>query len=330
MGRIRWFLAAGVAIQLSAAAAAADDQYGTWYWEMTVVSDDCDDASPPGTESFGWVSVLPKSGNEVWVEWLAPARPRVVGTIAGNTLTFSYRDTEAEGYVDTTVTTTLTPTASYTEDRSEGTSTWDYTDVAFGGVFDCGGSDRHVALRHDSLPGSVPSDIFDFFTNFPPDSEARLMSVDSGAVHSTGQGCQSGMAPCLRFDQLGLAFGPEDFEFVGLVVSGTFEQGTIELDYRVSSEASYDLFLVLVDGEQQAFDSGESGWTQASIPISAGAHEILFTYGKDSTVSLGSDTAWLDAITFVPEPAPGAMGLAALGTVVLLRRARARRASNPS
>ena len=42
--------------------------------------------------------------------------------------------------------------------------------------------------------------------------------------------------------------------------------------------------------------SGETDWTRAGYPLTAGSHTLTFRYKKDVSVSRGSDCAWIDNI----------------------------------
>ncbi|MBT2234768.1 hypothetical protein [Nonomuraea sp. NEAU-A123] len=71
--------------------------------------------------------------------------------------------------------------------------------------------------------------------------------------------------------------------------------------YRVSSEATYDEFHVLIDGVEVLTQSGEIGWTPATFNVT-GKSLVMFRYDKDPDVSSGLDAAWVDQITFtVPD-----------------------------
>ena len=83
-----------------------------------------------------------------------------------------------------------------------------------------------------------------------------------------------------------------------LNLSKVFRSGaTISFAYKVSSESGYDYFDVYLDDVRKFHVSGESGWTTATIPVTAGAHSLRWSYSKDYSVSEGLDAAFIDNIT---------------------------------
>jgi endoglucanase len=53
-----------------------------------------------------------------------------------------------------------------------------------------------------------------------------------------------------------------------------------------------------IDGAEQDRWSDEEKWTKVSFPVIQGRRTFEWTYSKDSSVSEGDDTAWIDDITF--------------------------------
>ena len=70
--------------------------------------------------------------------------------------------------------------------------------------------------------------------------------------------------------------------------------------YKVSSESNYDKLYFKIDGVSKNDWSGEVAWTQASYTLTPGSHELRWEYIKDSSVSSGSDCAWIDNVVFPP------------------------------
>ena len=68
--------------------------------------------------------------------------------------------------------------------------------------------------------------------------------------------------------------------------------------YKVSSEQGYDFLRFYVDGTPVLATSGEVPWTQFTWVLGAGPHTLRWDYSKDTVVSVGSDTAWVDYIDF--------------------------------
>lgn len=75
--------------------------------------------------------------------------------------------------------------------------------------------------------------------------------------------------------------------------------------YRVSSESGFDYLRTYIDGAMAGQWSGTVAWTMASHALSAGTHVIEWRYSKDSSVSSGSDRAWIDDVDFGVVPVGG-------------------------
>jgi len=81
--------------------------------------------------------------------------------------------------------------------------------------------------------------------------------------------------------------------------------GTLSFFIRASSELGYDFAEFYVDGVRKARWSGTVPWTSYAIYLDAGSHTFKWRYVKDGSVSSGSDTVWVDAVTYVPEAPSG-------------------------
>ncbi|MBQ4398452.1 MAG: T9SS type A sorting domain-containing protein [Bacteroidales bacterium] len=69
---------------------------------------------------------------------------------------------------------------------------------------------------------------------------------------------------------------------------------------KVSSENSYDKLYFLIDGSSMGDWSGENDWSQQTYTVTPGTHTFKWRYAKDSSVSNGSDCAWIDYIQLPP------------------------------
>lgn len=80
----------------------------------------------------------------------------------------------------------------------------------------------------------------------------------------------------------------------------TYVKGPGELTFRwkVSSEANYDYYDLLIDGKLANYISGEIDWTTETVILGKGRHAITWSYTKDEFVSEGIDAAWLDKVTW--------------------------------
>ncbi len=74
--------------------------------------------------------------------------------------------------------------------------------------------------------------------------------------------------------------------------------GTFSFYYQVDSEQGFDFLVFSLDGEEQFSESGQVSWTQHTIEIPAGPHNLRWSYQKDFSVSLGADTAWVDNVSY--------------------------------
>jgi hypothetical protein len=101
--------------------------------------------------------------------------------------------------------------------------------------------------------------------------------------------------------------------------SGNFAAGNISFDQRVSSEAGWDCLRFYIDGIRQnigsscagaggAGISGDVSWTRVTVPITAGAHTVMWSYEKDDSVAIGRDAAWIDNLS-MPTQAPAVLSV---------------------
>lgn len=74
--------------------------------------------------------------------------------------------------------------------------------------------------------------------------------------------------------------------------------GNISFWRKVSSENNYDWLRFSIDGTEMGSWSGTQAWSQVSYPVSAGLRNFKWVYTKDSSMSSGSDCAWIDDIVF--------------------------------
>jgi hypothetical protein len=72
---------------------------------------------------------------------------------------------------------------------------------------------------------------------------------------------------------------------------------------KVSSQPTYDTFTFSIDGSVKSTISGNINWQQKVFTLPSGNHTLLWKYTKNSTVSAGSDAAWLDKVAVSPNTA---------------------------
>ena len=76
--------------------------------------------------------------------------------------------------------------------------------------------------------------------------------------------------------------------------------GSLTFYWKVSSEQNYDFLRFNVDGTEQFAISGAVDWQQKTVSIPGGQHSLSWSYTKDSSVSAGTDAAWVDKVVFTP------------------------------
>ncbi len=79
---------------------------------------------------------------------------------------------------------------------------------------------------------------------------------------------------------------------------------TVKFYWKVSSEQNGDYLQFYIDSTLKDQISGEVGWQQKSYSVTAGTHILKWRYVKNSSVTSGDDTAWVDFVQWSgPSPA---------------------------
>ncbi len=73
--------------------------------------------------------------------------------------------------------------------------------------------------------------------------------------------------------------------------------GEVSFYHMEDTESSYDYLQFLVDGELVDEWAGSNNWEQFTHPLSAGEHELQWTYDKDGSQSDGADKVWIDDVS---------------------------------
>ena len=122
------------------------------------------------------------------------------------------------------------------------------------------------------------------FTNNPWIFEGDLEWTTDNATYYAGEySSRSGLITHSQYSTMKVSF-----EYI--------ENGMMTFYRKVSSESGYDKLNFYIDGVLQNSWSGESNWTYMSYPVSQGIHTFTWEYRKDSSISNGSDCAWIDNI----------------------------------
>ena len=76
------------------------------------------------------------------------------------------------------------------------------------------------------------------------------------------------------------------------------EDGEISFFLKTSSEGDKDKLTFYIDNETKDVWSGETDWSHASFPVSAGVHRFRWIYMKNGSGSYGDDCCWIDDVQF--------------------------------
>jgi len=74
--------------------------------------------------------------------------------------------------------------------------------------------------------------------------------------------------------------------------------GEISFYRKVSSESGFDYLKFYIDRIEKSRWSGDRDWAKVFYSVTEGTHTFTWTYSKDSTVSSGYDSAWIDDVEF--------------------------------
>ena len=73
-------------------------------------------------------------------------------------------------------------------------------------------------------------------------------------------------------------------------------QGNITFSRKVSSESGFDYLKFYINGVEKGKWSGDEDWAIETFPVNAGERTFTWGYSKDNSVSVGSDTDWIDNV----------------------------------
>ncbi|MFM1942554.1 MAG: hypothetical protein RI897_1536 [Verrucomicrobiota bacterium] len=90
-----------------------------------------------------------------------------------------------------------------------------------------------------------------------------------------------------------------------LLLEGRMVAGVASFQYRVSSEASFDVLEFRVNGEVKRTWSGQNDWTLYQFVVPEGTNKLEWIYRKDPSLSNGEDAVFIDNLEVpVYRPAP--------------------------
>ncbi|MDQ7016384.1 MAG: trypsin-like serine protease [Gammaproteobacteria bacterium] len=81
------------------------------------------------------------------------------------------------------------------------------------------------------------------------------------------------------------------------VVTQISSQTSFSFNWKVSSERSYDQLSLYIDNILMESISGTQSWASKSYPLDLSEHIIVWRYTKDSSISTGEDTGWINQVS---------------------------------
>jgi hypothetical protein len=135
-----------------------------------------------------------------------------------------------------------------------------------------------------TVSDSVNGDGFETndFSKFPWEFEGGNWTIASNESHS---GLYSARAGAIGND-----------ERSSLILTQDAQGGTVSFWCKVSCEDGADRLEFSIDGVKKGEWTGERDWKEVSFPVEAGVRTFTWSYIKDSSSSLGEDTAWIDDV----------------------------------
>jgi hypothetical protein len=107
----------------------------------------------------------------------------------------------------------------------------------------------------------------------------------------------------VSFDGLDAAQAGEIFDNqVTQLSAAVIGPTAVRFRWKVDSEPKFDVLEFLVDGVVKGSISGDVDWQEAVFAVPAGKRTLAWRYRKDSTVSIGADTGWLDQVVLDQSP----------------------------
>ncbi len=77
---------------------------------------------------------------------------------------------------------------------------------------------------------------------------------------------------------------------------------SLRFRWKVSSEVDCDFLEISIDGSVKARISGDVDWQEQIVAVPSGTRKVRWTYRKDTSITVGADTGWLDQVIFDGAP----------------------------
>ena len=78
--------------------------------------------------------------------------------------------------------------------------------------------------------------------------------------------------------------------------------GRLTFWWKTSCEDGWDYAELLLDGQRKGRLTGIRNWTAVGLDVPEGLHTVTWRYIKDGSKDAGADAAWVDEVSWTPEP----------------------------
>jgi len=164
------------------------------------------------------------------------------------------------------------------------------------GPFEFLGSGSTVFKARAFKTGYVPSGIVQ--TNYQFPLGPLSLALGDGLDFSTGGNMPWSVVNGSGVDGVYGGSGSITHDQLSWIETTVVGPGRLEWKWSVSSEYRYDLLRFYLDSNVNTVISGDVDWTTVSVDISAGSHELRWSYEKDFSIHYGSDRGWVDGVVF--------------------------------
>lgn len=212
-------------------------------------------------------------------------------------------DTDGDGLTDQQEIVTYSTNPTRADSDGDGLNDYDEVVTHQSDPWDTDSDDDGYTDLDEVLYGGDPNDssvLPQPLNNYSQSFESNpTLAAWAAAPHSAANWTITTTAA--RTGTASLRSGPiGDSQRSGIRFRALTTAGQLRFYARVDAESYGDQLQVYVDGIQALSIYANNQWTQYSVPLTLGAHDIEWRYQKNSYGTSGADAAFIDDVTFLP------------------------------